>query len=414
MTGPIAPDMPSEGRWRENAPLYAIAGILIVAFAALALFGGNGAQGVDRTDVASTQLAPVSAGSTTPPPLDALPANAEDTSVVWSRLGPEAARERTAAVPLAAIGVGKAAPFAFAGNGVDRERATGCLALAALAEAGQGDADQRAVMQVVLNRVRHPAFAKTVCGVVFEGSQRATGCQFSFTCDGSLARTYAPAAMGAARRRAAEALGGYVHAPVGNATHYHADYVWPWWSPQLDKVAVEGPHVFYRWRGFWGTAQALAARYRGGEPDPLGLERTAEAIERPELARPSFTEDGAATRTIMAGDGDRPRVVERSDAPTAPSSGDPRVHFVLVTREDAPDALVERARTLCRGEGFCQVYGWGESAAIPSALPLSTPARQALRFSFLPARSGSGEAIFFDCQLFPTPSQGRCMPRARP
>jgi len=414
MTGPIAPDMPSEGRWRENAPLYAIAGMLIIAFAALALFGGNGAQRVDQYGVASKQLAPVSAGSTTPPPLDALPANAEDTSVVWSRLGPEAARERNAAVPLAAIGVGKAAPFAFAGNGVDRERATACLALAALAEAGQGDADQRAVMQVVLNRVRHPAFAKTVCGVVFEGSQRATGCQFSFTCDGSLARTYAPAAMDAARRRAAEALGGYVHAPVGNATHYHADYVWPWWSPQLDKVAVEGPHIFYRWRGFWGTARALAARYRGGEPDPLGLERTAEAIERPELPRPSFTEDGTATRTITAGDGDRPRVVERADAPTAPSSGDPRVHFVLVMREDAPDALVERARTLCQGEGFCQVYGWSESAAIPSALPLSTPARQALRFSFLPARSGSGEAIFFDCQLFPTPSQGRCMPRARP
>ncbi|NCP23232.1 MAG: cell wall hydrolase [Erythrobacter sp.] len=406
--------MPSEGRWRENAPLYAIAGMLIIAFAALALFGGNGAQRVDQYGVASKQLAPVSAGSTTPPPLDALPANAEDTSVVWSRLGPEAARERNAAVPLAAIGVGKAAPFAFAGNGVDRERATACLALAALAEAGQGDADQRAVMQVVLNRVRHPAFAKTVCGVVFEGSQRATGCQFSFTCDGSLARTYAPAAMDAARRRAAEALGGYVHAPVGNATHYHADYVWPWWSPQLDKVAVEGPHIFYRWRGFWGTARALAARYRGGEPDPLGLERTAEAIERPELPRPSFTEDGTATRTITAGDGDRPRVVERADAPTAPSSGDPRVHFVLVMREDAPDALVERARTLCQGEGFCQVYGWSESAAIPSALPLSTPARQALRFSFLPARSGSGEAIFFDCQLFPTPSQGRCMPRARP
>ena len=411
MTGPIAPDMPSEGRWRENAPLYAIAGILIAVFAALALFGGNDAQPVGQSAEASTRAA---SASTAPPPLEALPANAGDPNVVWSRLGPDAARRQNAAVPLSAIGVGKAAPFAFAGNGVDRERATGCLALAALAEAGQGDADQRAVMQVVLNRVRHPAFAKTVCGVVFEGSERATGCQFSFTCDGSLARSYTPAAMGAARRRAAEALGGYVHAPVGNATHYHADYVWPWWSPQLDKVAVEGPHIFYRWRGFWGTAQALAARYRGGEPDPLGLERQAEAVERPDLPRPSFSEDGTATRTIMAGDGDRPRVVERADAPTVPSSGDPRVHFVLVTREDAPDALVERARALCRGEGFCQVYGWSESAAIPSALPLAAEARQALRFSFLPARSGNGEAIFFDCQIFPAPSQGRCLPRARP
>ena len=139
----------------------------------------------------------------------------------------------------------------------------------------------------------------------------------------------------------------------------------------------------------------------------------AVAIERPELPRPSFTEDGTATRTITAGDGDRPRIVERADAPTSPSSGDPRVHFVLVARGDAPDALVERARTLCRGEGFCQVYGWSEDTAIPSALPLSSEARQALRFSFLPARSGNGEAIFFDCQTFPAPSQGRCLPRAR-
>ena len=396
---------------RDNLPLFGAGAILLLTFLALAVFGEG------KRDKASTVAVTVSgapASSSAPPPLDALPANARDTGVVWSRLGPEAARAQNAAVPLAAIGVGKAAPFAFAGNGVDRERATACLALAALAEAGQGDADQRAVMQVVLNRVRHPAFARTVCGVVFEGSERATGCQFSFTCDGSLTRTYAPAATGAARRRAAEALGGYVHAPVGNATHYHADYVWPWWSPQLDKVAVVGPHIFYRWRGFWGTAQALAARYRGGEPDPLGLERQAEAVERPELPRPSFTEDGTATRTITAGDGDRPRVVERADAPTAPSSGDPRVHFVLVTSEDAPDALVERARALCRGEGFCQVYGWSENAAIPSALPLSAEARQALRFSFLPARSGNGEAIFFDCQAFPAPSQGRCLPRARP
>ncbi|WP_398286925.1 cell wall hydrolase [Sphingomonas daechungensis] len=56
-------------------------------------------------------------------------------------------------------------------------------------EAGQESLDgQRAVAQVVLNRVRHPAFPANVCGVVYEGSTRATGCQFTFTCDGSLMR----------------------------------------------------------------------------------------------------------------------------------------------------------------------------------------------------------------------------------
>ena len=45
-----------------------------------------------------------------------------------------------------------------------------------------------AVAQVVLNRVRHPAFPKSVCGVVYQGAERRTGCQFSFTCDSSLAQ----------------------------------------------------------------------------------------------------------------------------------------------------------------------------------------------------------------------------------
>ena len=72
-------------------------------------------------------------------------------------------------------------------------------------------------MQVVLNRVRHPAFARTVCGVVFEGSTRATGCQFSFTCDGSLARRYSEAAWAAARLRGGDAHGGGVYKPLGLA-----------------------------------------------------------------------------------------------------------------------------------------------------------------------------------------------------
>ena len=181
MTAPSS----SASRWRDNAPLYAIGALLIAVFAALAIWrAGSPAPPaeVERPIAASPRTG-------APPALDALPADADDAAVVWSRLGPEEARARNASVPLAAGGVGTARPFAFTGNGVDRERATGCLALAALAEAGQGDSDQRAVMQVVLNRVRHPAFANTVCGVVFEGSERAPGCQFSFTCDGSLART---------------------------------------------------------------------------------------------------------------------------------------------------------------------------------------------------------------------------------
>ncbi len=74
-------------------------------------------------------------------------------------------------------------------SAADYQRALECLANAIYYEAATEPLDgQRAVAQVVLNRLRHPAFPNSVCGVVYQGSERATGCQFTFTCDGSLVR----------------------------------------------------------------------------------------------------------------------------------------------------------------------------------------------------------------------------------
>jgi hypothetical protein len=97
-------------------------------------------------------------------------------------------RSQNAAIPFAVSKLDPAPPYRFSGSAADFGNARDCLALAAMAEAGSSDLGQRAVIQVILNRARHPAFANSVCGVVFEGSERSTGCQFSFTCDGSLAR----------------------------------------------------------------------------------------------------------------------------------------------------------------------------------------------------------------------------------
>ena len=391
---------------RDNAPIYAISAILVLAFAALALFGN-----VD--DQRTTTPAPPPATA----PLEALPATAQDEGTIISALAPGDAQARNAAVPFADTDPAAARPFAFRGNAADRMRARDCLALAAMAEAGAGNADQRAVMQVILNRVRHPAFAKTVCGVVFQGSERPTGCQFTFTCDGSLARTYADARWRAARERAEEALGGYVHAPVGTATHYHADYVYPYWSGELDKIAAVGPHLFFRWRGWWGTNGAMSARYAGGEPDPLALRETAQEVERPADLLPRLIEQGAPVRTITAASAGTSRATVAAPARgpgMPPSPPEPGVHFVLVARGDAPAALVDRARALCPGDSYCQVYGWDSAEAIPTALPLTPEARRALRFSFLPARAGNPEAIYFDCGIFAAPGTGTCLPRARP
>lgn len=148
----------------------------------------------------------------------------------------------------------------------DRLRAEECLTQAIYYEAATEPLEgMQAVAQTVLNRMRHPGYPKSVCGVVYQGSLRTTGCQFSFTCDGSLARVPIPAIWERSREVAKRALGGFVLKSVGTATHYHADYVAPYWAPTLYKISKIGRHIFYRWTGPWGLPPAFTGRYAGGE-----------------------------------------------------------------------------------------------------------------------------------------------------
>jgi Cell Wall Hydrolase len=123
-----------------------------------------------------------------------------------------------------------------------------CLTQAIYYEARNQSADgQRAVAQVVLNRTRHPSYPGSVCGVVFQGSERTTGCQFSFTCDGSMnAGVNDGRAWDRAERIAAAALSGSVYRPVGQALNYHTTAIMPYWAPSLVQQAVVGDHIFYR------------------------------------------------------------------------------------------------------------------------------------------------------------------------
>jgi spore germination cell wall hydrolase CwlJ-like protein len=200
--------------------------------------------------------------------------------MVMRQLAPEQALQVNRDIPIASAPNPAAKPFEFRGTSAARSQALDCLASAAYYEAGdQGDDGERAVAQVVLNRVRHPAFPSTVCGVVYEGSTKPTSCQFTFTCDGSLSRQ--PSAQGWKRAYgiAEAAIAGSVYAPVGYATHYHANYVVPYWASAstLLKDAVVGAHIFYRWAGGWGLPNAFAKRYAGHEPDARALRSAAVA-----------------------------------------------------------------------------------------------------------------------------------------
>ena len=189
-------------------------------------------------------------------------------------IAPLQAAEINAAVPESDEPILPAKSFAIlspATAGAAQLSAVDCLTAAIYYEAASESATgQRAVAQVILNRMRHPAYPNSVCGVVFQGSQRTTGCQFTFTCDGSLRRR--PSASGWLRARsvATAALSGYVEPAVGYATHYHTTYVVPYWSSSLTKLRTVGSHIFYRWSGNNGTPRAFVNRYANAELIPAG------------------------------------------------------------------------------------------------------------------------------------------------
>ncbi len=177
-----------------------------------------------------------------------------------------------AAQPGLSGAIPSAAPFrldAALTDSASMTNAQDCLTAAIYYEAASESAQgQRAVAQVVLNRVRHPAYPHSVCGVVFQGSQRTTGCQFSFTCDGSLARKPGASAWLRAEQVAAEALAGRVEPSVGTATHYHTIWVVPYWQSSLTKITTIGAHIFYKWAGGGGSRSAFDQRYDGTETRP--------------------------------------------------------------------------------------------------------------------------------------------------
>ena len=191
-------------------------------------------------------------------------------------IAPAQAVKVNAEIPVSASPNPSATAFVFKGNAASRAQALDCLASAVYYEAGNQDTDgERAVAQVVLNRVRHPAFPSSICSVVFEGSTKATGCQFTFTCDGSLNRKPDLDGWHRATEVADAALHGYVYDPVGWATHYHANYVVPYWSSTMAKNAVVGAHLFYRWAGSWGQPSVFTKSYAGREPSASLLRKAA-------------------------------------------------------------------------------------------------------------------------------------------
>lgn len=262
-----------------------------------------------------------------------LPALPEPEPQLIKQLTAEQAVAANQALPFVMNAVERASSFGLGNTLADPlayKAALDCLTAAVYYEAaGEGDKGQRAVAQVVLNRVRHPAFPASVCDVVYQGSERQTGCQFTFTCDGSLARPPSRAGWDRARTIATAALAGSVEGSVGMATHYHANWVVPYWAPRLDKIAAVGAHIFYRWPGLWGRRQAFTQRYAG---------EMATTVADASMAGTTLDSDGDAQLQLDSGRASAAALRSGFPDPIALLSEDQKGRELIIDR--APGGLI--------------------------------------------------------------------------
>jgi len=237
----------------------------------------------------------------------------------FAGVSPEEALRINAFLPASNQPPPPVAPFYLTGAPAERQRALLCLTQTIYYEAAlEPLSGQEAVAQTVLNRVRNPLFPNSICGVVYQGSQQVTGCQFSFTCDGSRQRAPVAAFWREAQAVAGQALSGLVMPAVGTATHYHADYVFPRWGPTLVKIGQIGAHIFYRFPGPAGMPASFRRPYGGDEL-------------RVSMAGPSPEAVFAARAAAALGQGGQTAPVQFAVAdPTAPNGLRQRVAGEIV------------------------------------------------------------------------------------
>ncbi|RZK01288.1 MAG: cell wall hydrolase [Novosphingobium sp.] len=360
----------------------------------------------DRTGISARGASPTATVSTKAPPL--LPP-VETLEIL--PIGPDAARAQNERQPFATGPIALARPFVFRGDAQARSRARDCLAAGAWYEAGNDAIGQSSVVQVILNRARHPAFPADICSTVFQGSERRTGCQFSFTCDGSMARRRpSPAQWIKAQALAENALSGFVDPRVGVATHYHTDWVVAKWSPKMEKLTQVGTHLFFRWPGSFGRPQAFArhtfaveaseplmaalspAHASGSAPQVAGLAAvpTPASREATDYAAQgkNFPKDvGAGTRALAS------HSVVRRD----PAGG----KFVMrVSGSAGASSYALSALALCRGLATCEVLATRDASAGTASTAL------AFRYRRI---AGGDETAQWDCKVSPRPNTSQCL-----
>lgn len=316
--------------------------------------------------------------------------------LLFAKIDPKTAKDLNTAIPFVQFGTDRASPFFIRPDAPGFGRALDCLASAVLYEAGDDPVGQAAVAQVIINRMRHPAFPHSICEVVYQGSERSTGCQFTFTCDGALSRVPSAAAWKRASETAAAFLAGRTYPEVGMATHYHTDWVHPYWSPTLDKIAQVGTHLFFRWRGSWGRKAAFASKYTQTEPvqQKLAFLSAAHGVQT------DLTEDAGPAR--ISSSNERTTII--NGGLLKPGKND---HFILVDGSSGSTSFTMPALLECKEDRYCKVVAWDRRSE-RNGSPRN-PSVKTVAFVYISDEISGTEVVLWDCERFHRPLTSQCL-----
>jgi spore germination cell wall hydrolase CwlJ-like protein len=135
----------------------------------------------------------------------------------------------------------------------DRPEDMGCLVEAIYFEGrSESLSGMLAIGVVILNRVRSDNYPNTICDVVHDGhywngNPIKYKCAFTYWCDGKPERYNNIKALAKVQEVVILLMDGVTIEGIDFATHYHANYVSPYWAYSEDFIYVGriGRHLFY-------------------------------------------------------------------------------------------------------------------------------------------------------------------------
>jgi hypothetical protein len=198
-------------------------------------------------------------------------------------------------------------------------------------------------------------------------------------------------------------LNGKIDAEVGLATHYHTDWVRPYWSDTLSKIAIVDTHLFFRWPGFWGTPPAFRHDIAAAEPRIAKMAPLSPAH--------AGTAALASDQPVMTDEDSLSAAKEAKIIADRKNQGKPDTILVELDPRAAPETYLTMALRLCGERPYCKLLGWTNPMLKPKSEAMGELERAAMSFSYLRDDSANFEKALWNCSEYRRDDSRQCMKR---